>query len=119
MPAAIDEEQKPGENWAAVARAVRARMDQLSITQLELASKAEVSLATVQELARGVARKRYGRTLAALSTALKWPADRIERIAAGEDVPPDPEASVDDEINALRQELARISERLDRLQADQ
>lgn len=94
-------------------------MAELAVTQLELASKADVSLATVQELSRGLARRRYGRTLATVSTALGWPTDQIERIAAGEPAPASTRRDVPDEIQELREQLARINRRLDQLEADQ
>ena len=94
-------------------------MAELSVTQLELASKADVSLATVQELSRGLARRRYGRTLAAVSSALGWPPDQIERVAAGESAPDNTQRNMADEVRELREELARINRRLDQLEADQ
>jgi transcriptional regulator with XRE-family HTH domain len=119
MPVSQHEQETPGGDWDAVAQAIRSQMGRLSITQLELAAKAGVSLATVQELARGVPRKRYGRTLTAVSSALGWPPDRIEQIASRAAVLPDTPQTAPGEINALREELARINRRLDELEADQ
>lgn len=113
------EDSRPTGDWDAVADAIRARMAELAVTQLELASKADVSLATVQELSSGMARRRYGRTLAAVSTALGWPSDQIERISAGEAAPDSTQQGVADEVRELREELARINRRLDELEADQ
>lgn len=115
---------QPGEgHWGAVAEAIRARMDELRVTQVDLAAKSGIGLSTVQELTTGVVRRRQARTLAPISEALGWPTDHILRLSRGEasQDQPMPQGKDGDgalaELHALRQEMERIKERLAALEA--
>lgn len=114
---------RQGVDWTAVADAIRGRIEQQRITQLELASKAGVSLATVQELVKPLPRKRQPRTLAAVSVALGWPEDRLQEILHGRASAVREPADTGDEdirveLRAIHEELARITRRLDALEAE-
>jgi transcriptional regulator with XRE-family HTH domain len=110
------------EDWAAVAGAITARMRELRLTQLDLAGRARVSPATIRELQNNRAsRRRYPRTLAALSEALDWPADHLQNVLLGlQDEREEKEPAAEDpvllELRAIREELRRISDRLDALE---
>lgn len=112
------------DDWTAVAAALNARVAALRMTQQELASRSGVSPATIREIQHNHRpRKRYGRTLAALSEALQWPAEYLDDVLAGRS----PEAAgrsaqgdddqVLHELRAIREELQGIKQRLDVLEA--
>jgi transcriptional regulator with XRE-family HTH domain len=111
-----------GDDWAGVAAAINARVAALRMTQLDLAAKSGVSPATIREIQHNQRpRRRYGRTLAALSEALDWPADHLDAVLTGRPVTdsatpaaPDP---VLDELRAIRAELTGIKQRLADLEA--
>ncbi len=66
------------EDWAAVARA------ELGWRQRELAERSHVSAAVVREIQRHtVGRRRSPRTLQALSVALGWEPDHLDRVLKG------------------------------------
>src|SRR5258708_633525 len=69
--------------WAKAADAMRVRMDELGLTQFELAARSGVSLATIREVLHGRPRQRSPRLLAAVSEALGWPADRLASLLRG------------------------------------
>ncbi|PXY27758.1 XRE family transcriptional regulator [Prauserella muralis] len=72
------------EDWAAVARAINERMNELGLRQRELAERSHVSQAIVRELQhRTVERRRSARTLEALSLALEWHPDHLAAVLAG------------------------------------
>ena len=107
------------EDWAGVAEAIKARLTELRMTQLDLASRSKVSPATIGELVTNRnPRRRQHRTLQALSEALDWPAGYLDAALHGTD----PEAADDDadpvlaELVALREELQRMNERLEALE---
>ena len=119
------EQPQAGDDWAAVAAALNARVAVLRITQQELASRSGVSPATIREIQHiHRPRKRYGRTLAALSEALKWPAEYLDDVLAGrspESAGRAPQAEDDQvlqELRAIREELQGIKQRLDVLEGD-
>src|SRR5262249_24186223 len=66
-------------------------------------------------------RRRYGRTLAALSEALDWPADHLDAVLAGRPTPEPAIPAADDpvleQLRAIREELAGIKQRLRDLEA--
>ncbi|NLT53721.1 MAG: XRE family transcriptional regulator [Actinomycetales bacterium] len=112
------------DDWAAVAAAVNARVAELRMTQQDLASRSKVSPATIREIQHNHRpRRRYGRTLAALSEALEWPSDHLDAVLTGRpagDVET-PTAATDDaavlgELRAIREELHGIRQRLDALE---
>ena len=72
------------ENWAAVARAISGRVRELGWRQRELAERSHVSVAVVREIQRHtVERRRSPRTLQALSVALGWEPERLDRVLKG------------------------------------
>ncbi len=77
------------EDWAAVARAIDARLAELNWRQRELAQRAQVSVAIVRELHRNTTRRRRSaRTLEALSLALGWHPEHLDAVLRGHS-PPD------------------------------
>lgn len=97
------------QDWAAVAAALRERLDQQGTTMTELATRSGVSLTTVRELVHMLnTRRRQPRTLAALSTALGWPSDHLGAVLRGQGATePDP-----DELADLRRELRELRDRV-------
>jgi hypothetical protein len=72
------------ENWAAVARAVSDRVRELGWRQRELAERSHVSVAVVREIQRHTVERRRGpRTLQALSVALGWEPEHLDRVLKG------------------------------------
>lgn len=120
MSQEIAAEEPVDGDWVAIAEAVKARMAALRLKQLDLATRANVSPATIREITNSPRpRRRYGRTLAALSEALDWPADHLDAVLTGRDVPPSAaqdDPRVLDELLKLRQELETIKRRLDVLE---
>ena len=107
------------EDWAVVSRSITERMLDLGMTQTELAAKAQVSLTTVRELVHNLnARRRNPRTLGALSLALDWPEDAIQRLLRGGQPtgariePADP---VVEELRELREQLVAMQQQIDSL----
>ena len=65
----------------ALADAVNARMDELAITQAELARKTGVSVATIRVIQDAEGTRHYRPDLLSdLSRGLNWPTDRLQRI---------------------------------------
>jgi transcriptional regulator with XRE-family HTH domain len=115
------------ENWAAVARAISDRIRELGWRQRELAERSHVSIAVVREIQRHtVERRRSRRTLEALSVALGWEPERLERVLKGlKDQPqrggtyPVPDsAALWSYFNSIERRLDEISERLTEVKAD-
>jgi len=115
-----------GKDWPAVAEAIKLRLRELDLTQVELAQRSQVSVATIRQLQGGSteARRRHPRTLRALSEALEWSPDHLEVVADGRDPAADPDADdpVIAELQDVKSALAAITTRLDvieqRLAAD-
>lgn len=112
------------EDWAAVARAIDARLAELNWRQRELAERAQVSVAIVRELHRNTTqRRRNTRTLEALSLTLGWHPEHLDALLRG-CTPPDrgqPETSPSDPVIArltsIDRRLAAIERRLEELAA--
>jgi DNA-binding Xre family transcriptional regulator len=103
------------QDWAAVARAIDARMTELSLSQRELIDRSQVSKATVTEIRRHSAeRKRSTRTLEALSTALEWHPQHLMALLHGRRIPTvgEPSSRSDDDVQGR---LAVIEYRLDQI----
>lgn len=105
-------------NWEAVAKAIYARMDELELTQQEVANRAGVALQTVRELQHNlVQRNRTARTLEAMSAALELPRGHLGAVLKGQTPPAgDQPADHDAAIEALRAQLANVTERLEALE---
>ncbi|RSN32216.1 XRE family transcriptional regulator [Amycolatopsis sp. WAC 01416] len=86
------------------------------MTQVELAASSGVSTATLREMQNArIARRRSSRTLAAISTALQWPADHLEHLAMnGENPsqPTDPLVALAERVDELAQRLESLERRL-------
>ena len=75
------------EDWEAVAKAIRERLDELGIGQRELADRSGVSAATIRELTYNYAtRRRSPRTLRSISAGLDWRPGYLEAVLHRRDV---------------------------------
>lgn len=111
-----DNAQQSDGDWAAVAAALRARRDEQRLTQQKLAAVADVSVATVQELERGLPRQRQARTLAAICRALDWPTDHLDRVLRGAPTEDLPSSSVEDDVVAdLRKQVRELGDEVRQL----
>jgi hypothetical protein len=103
----IDVERPSGEDWDAVAAAIQNRMAETRMTQMAAASRARLSLTTVRELQHNInPRRRRPQTLAAVSQALGWPPDHLQRVLHG-DRPEPPDEEVRDPVLQALDDLAR------------
>ncbi len=108
------------EDWDAVARTITARLTDTRMTQMDVASRAQVSLTTLRELQHNLnPRRRRPQTLTAISGALGWPADYLEQILRGD--PPQPPDHEDTDpvlaaIDALEQEVRRLRSRVEKIE---
>lgn len=103
-------------NWAGVARAINARMDELKLTQQDVASRAGVAIQTVRELQHNlVERKRTPRTLEVVSEALELPRNYLSAVLNGRD-PESARTSGDEVIADLYAKIADVTERLEVLE---
>ena len=101
------------QDWFAVGAAIRARLDEQGMTMTELATRSGVSLTTVRELVHVLnTRRRQPRTLASVSTALGWPAERLGGVLRGKTTPEPPR----DELAAIRGELRDLRSRVEALE---
>lgn len=103
------------QDWEAVAAALRDRLDERGTTMTDLAARSGVSLTTVRELVHLLnTRRRQPRTLAALSTALGWPADHLSTVLRGQRtaavVPPR------NDLDDLRREVRDLRGRVEALE---
>ncbi len=71
--------------WEQAGAEVKARREDLHLTQSALAEKAGLSLAIVQVIEGGRKESYRRSTLVALARALDWPKDAIDRLLAGDD----------------------------------
>jgi transcriptional regulator with XRE-family HTH domain len=111
------------ENWAAVAAAISDRVRELGWRQRELAERSHVSAAVVREIQRHtVERRRSPRTLEALSVALGWEPERLDRVlkahaqAAGNT--PSDRAALWSRLDSLEQQLAEVAKLVTELRSD-
>ncbi|MBL7502020.1 hypothetical protein I6A84_02505 [Frankia sp. CNm7] len=85
LPAAEVAAAGGGEDWAAVAGALNARMALCRMGQHRLAEASGISVATVRLLQCGTGRRRTrDATLAALSRALGWPDGHLVHVLLGQ-----------------------------------
>ena len=103
-------------DWQAVADAINARMEELGMSQQELASRSRVSVAALRQIQKAVPKERNPRTLAAISEALGWPSNRLEDVAAGSatDEGADRLARLESEVADLREKVADLEKRVTR-----
>jgi transcriptional regulator with XRE-family HTH domain len=110
------------ENWAAVARAISDRVRELGWRQRELAERSHVSAAVVREIQRHtVERRRSPRTLEALSVALGWDPDHLDKVLKGQTpgsrTAPDV-AALWSRLDSAESRLAEVSKLLTELRSD-
>lgn len=109
------------QDWDAVAKAMRSRLDELGMNLTELATRSQVSLSTVRELVQNLKpRRRHSRTLQALSEALGWPADYLGQVLRGQDARPHDVETTDPVLRALTEiqaALRSLSDRVSSLEA--
>jgi hypothetical protein len=113
------------EDWAAVAKAINQRVNELGWRQRELAERSHVSQAIVREVQHHtVERRRSARTLEALSVAMGWHPQHLLAVLHGR-TPPEPDEPVTprgqtvwSRLDALEDRLMEITERLDELKTD-
>ena len=113
------------QDWAAVAKAINDRVNELGWLQRELAKRSHVSQAIVREIQHHVVeRRRSPRTLESLSVALGWHPQHLDSVLRGR-TPPEPDEPVTDSgdtlwsrLDALEERMSEITERLDDLKSD-
>ena len=113
------------EDWAAVAKAINQRVNELGWRQRELAERSHVSQAIVREVQHHtVERRRSARTLEALSVAMGWHPQHLLAVLHDR-TPPDPDEPVTpsgqtvwSRLDALEDRLMEITDRLDELKTD-
>lgn len=113
------------EDWAAVAKAINQRVDELGLRQKELAERSHVSLAIVREVQHNlVERRRSPRTLESLSTALGWHPQHLDAVLRDRKPPEvgDPVVDLADTLwsrmDRVEERLEDITDRLDALKSD-
>lgn len=120
------------EDWAAVAKAINERMNELGWRQRELVERSQVSPAIVREIQRHtVERRRSPRTLESLSVTLGWHPQHLAAVLHGRRPlrPEEPAAEGDDTVwsrldaheqrlSEITQRLGEITERLDALKTN-
>ena len=112
------------EDWAAVARAISDRVRELGWRQRELAERSRVSAAVVREIQRHtVERRRSPRTLEALSVALGWEPEHLDRVLKGHAQQPGGHAAPDmaalwSRLDGFELRLAEIAKLLTELRSD-
>src|SRR3954468_8122274 len=118
-------EEYVSEDWAAVAKAINERVNELGWRQRELAERSHVSQAIVREIQhRTVERRRSPRPLESLSTALGWHPQHLDAVLHDRRPPQldEPLANPTDtlwsRLDGFEQRLNDITERLDGLKTD-
>jgi predicted transcriptional regulator len=113
------------EDWAAVARAINRRVDELGLRQRELAERSQVSQAIVREIQQNrIHRRRSTRTLEALSLALEWHPEHLTAVLEGRTPPATGDAvtSADDDVRMrltlIERRLRELTNQLDTLNAN-
>ncbi len=118
-----DVDDQHAEDWDAVAEAIQARLSDMRMTQMDVASRAHVSLTTLRELQHNISsRRRRPQTLGAISAALGWPSDYLEQVLRGDHPEPHPDeagdpllTAIDDlghDIRQLRSRVETLEQRL-------
>ena len=116
----IDAEQAGDEGWDAVAEAMRNRMAETRMTQMDVASRARLSLTTIRELQHNLnPRRRRPQTLSAVSDALGWPSDYLDQVLRG-DRPEPHDDEVSDPIlqalDSLGREIRELRDRVEQIE---
>jgi hypothetical protein len=112
-----DAEPVSGEDWDAVAEAIRNRLAETRMTQMDVASRARLSLTTVRELQHNLnPRRRRPQTLSAVSEALGWPSDYLDQVLHGDRPEPHDDEVTDPILQALDSLGQQIRELRDRVE---
>lgn len=110
------------EDWAAVAKAINQRVDELGMSQRTLAERAQVSSAIIREIQQNkIQRRRNTKTLEALSVALNWPAEYLSAVLDGREpaeVISRQLADVPNRLTAMERQLRSITRQLEKLNAN-
>ena len=101
-------------DWQAVADAINTRMDQLDMTQAELAKRSGVAVATLRQIQHAVPKRRSPRTLADISEALRWPSAYLSQVSDGEA----PAAPNEDRISKLEAAIDDLQARVRQIEND-
>jgi len=103
------------EDWAAVAKAINERVNELGWRQRELAERSHVSQAIVRELQHHtVERRRSTRTLESLSITLGWHPQHIDAVLHDR-TPPEVNDPIRDTGDALWSRLDTLERRLEEI----
>jgi transcriptional regulator with XRE-family HTH domain len=109
-----------GEDWDAVAGAIRSRMAETRMTQMDVASRARLSLTTIRELQHNLnPRRRRPQTLAAVSEALGWPPDYLDQVLRGDRPEPHDDEVKDPVLHALDclgREIQELRDRVEQIE---
>jgi transcriptional regulator with XRE-family HTH domain len=115
-----DAERASGEDWDAVAEAIRHRLAETRMTQMDVASRARLSLTTVRELQHNLnPRRRRPQTLAAVSEALGWPPDYLDQVLRGARPEPHEDEVRDPVLHALDclgREIQELRDRVEQIE---
>ena len=107
-------------DWDAVAHAIQDRLSETRATQMDVASRARVSLTTLRELQHNTnPRRRRPQTLAAISEALGWPSGYLGQVLRGVPGRAHAEEIGDPALNALKdleQEIRGLRARVDEIE---
>lgn len=96
-------------DWAAVAATMKARLEELGMSQADLIRTTKMAPMTIREiLFHEVERKRSPRTLEALSVALRFPPNHLACVLDGADIPADPLGELRAEVVDLRTRVAAL-----------
>jgi transcriptional regulator with XRE-family HTH domain len=104
-----------GDNWAAVAEAIRNRVAELDVTQKDLAARSGVSESTIRQLMNNYGPRRRARhTLEDISKGLQWPAHYLSRVldATTESSALDAGGAWHAELAALRSQVTELADRV-------
>ncbi len=108
------------QDWDAVARAIQARLTETRVTQMDVASRASVSLTTLRELQHNLnPRRRRPQTLAAVSEALGWPQGYLNAVLNGDEASPHADEANDPilaAISTLQKEIQSLRNRVDEIE---
>ena len=115
-----DAERAGDEDWDSVAEAIRDRLAETRMTQMDVASRARLSLTTIRELQHNLnPRRRRPQTLSAVSDALGWPSDYLDQVLRG-DRPEPHDDEVSDPIlqalDSLGREIRELRDRVEQIE---
>jgi transcriptional regulator with XRE-family HTH domain len=115
-----DAERASGEGWDCVADAIRNRMAETRMTQMDVASRARLSLTTIRELQHNLnPRRRRPQTLVAVSEALGWPSDYLDQVLRGDRPEPHDDEVRDPVLHALDclgREIQELRDRVEQIE---